>query len=66
MVSHGNLMANERVIKRCLEHDAQSTYVSWLPLYHDMGLIGCVLQPAYLGSLCVLMRPTVFLQQPAR
>ena len=40
MVSHGNLIANEEVIRAACGHDEGSTFVSWLPLYHDMGLIG--------------------------
>jgi len=40
--------------------------VSWLPLYHDMGLIGHVLQPLYLGTTCVLMSPVAFIAKPAR
>ena len=66
MVSHGNLLHNERVIKEACGHSEQSTFVSWLPLYHDMGLIGTLLQPLYLGALGVIMPPTAFLQKPFR
>ncbi|HYY43016.1 MAG TPA: AMP-binding protein, partial [Pyrinomonadaceae bacterium] len=45
---------------------AESSVVGWLPLYHDMGLIGNVLQPLYLGTPCVLMAPTAFLLRPFR
>jgi len=64
MVSHGNLMHNQEIIKTACQHNDQSTFVSWLPMFHDMGLIGNVLQPLYLGSLGVLMWPTSFLQRP--
>ncbi len=66
MVSHGNLMHNERLIQQACEHTEQSTFVGWLPLYHDMGLIGNVFQPIYLGAACVLMSPVAFLQRPLR
>jgi acyl-CoA synthetase (AMP-forming)/AMP-acid ligase II/acyl carrier protein len=66
MVTHGNLMENERVIQSVLSHDEESTFVGWLPVYHDMGLIGNVLQPLYIGALSVLMSPVSFLQQPFR
>jgi natural product biosynthesis luciferase-like monooxygenase protein/amino acid adenylation domain-containing protein/FkbM family methyltransferase len=66
MVSHGNLMANEEAIRAACDHDERSTFVSWLPIYHDMGLIGAVLQPLYVGAFCVLMPPLAFLQQPVR
>src|SRR5215207_9926517 len=64
MVSHGNLLHNQRVIKTACRHNEQSTFVSWLPIYHDMGLIGTIIQPLYLGSLGVLISPTDFLQNP--
>src|SRR5581483_6587305 len=66
MVSHGNLIANHRMIERAFEHTHDSTFVTWLPLFHDMGLIGTVLQVIYLGSHCVLMPPECFLVKPLR
>ncbi|MBC7543296.1 MAG: fatty acyl-AMP ligase, partial [Candidatus Sericytochromatia bacterium] len=66
MVSHGNLLHNERMIKQAFGQSAESVIVGWLPLYHDMGLIGTVLQPLYLGASCTLMSPLDFLQQPFR
>ena len=67
MVSHANLMHNERLIRCAFEHQPQSTrVVGWLPLYHDMGLIGNVLQPLYVGAPCILMAPVAFLQKPCR
>jgi acyl-CoA synthetase (AMP-forming)/AMP-acid ligase II len=66
MISHGNLLANEAMIQAAYEQSAQSLIVGWLPLYHDMGLIGNVLQPLYVGAPCVLMSPIAFLQRPRR
>ncbi|WP_240538633.1 condensation domain-containing protein [Halomonas sp. SH5A2] len=66
MVSHGNLMANERAIETGFSIGADDVFVSWLPLYHDMGLIGGLLQPIYRGIPAVLMSPTYFLQRPVR
>ncbi|HEX6288834.1 MAG TPA: amino acid adenylation domain-containing protein [Herpetosiphonaceae bacterium] len=66
MVSHANLMQNEHLITHAFEHTAQSVIVGWLPLYHDMGLIGNVLQPLYIGARCILMSPMAFLQRPMR
>ncbi|HKG21871.1 MAG TPA: condensation domain-containing protein, partial [Blastocatellia bacterium] len=66
IVSHGNILQNERIIQAACRHDGDSTFVGWLPLYHDMGLIGNVLQPLYIGARCVLMSPHSFLQKPLR
>ncbi|HEX4953892.1 MAG TPA: amino acid adenylation domain-containing protein [Thermoanaerobaculia bacterium] len=66
VVHHHHLMHNEEMIRRAFDQSADSVVVSWLPLFHDMGLIGSVLQPVYLGASCVLMPPLSFLQQPRR
>jgi len=66
MVSHGNLLHNEWAIRIACRHTEDSTFVGWLPLFHDMGLIGNILQPLYLGSTSVLMSPMTFLQSPLR
>ncbi len=66
MVSHANLLHNEETIRRAFAQSAESVVVGWLPLYHDMGLIGTVLQPLYTGATCVLMPPLAFLQRPVR
>jgi amino acid adenylation domain-containing protein len=65
-VSHANLLHNERMIQEAFRLDESSVVVSWLPLYHDMGLIGTVLQPLHCGGSCVLMPPVAFLQRPRR
>ena len=64
MVSHGNLLHNQSIIKRAFSHDSRSIIVAWLPFYHDMGLIGNMLQPIYLGRPCIFMQPMAFLQNP--
>jgi len=66
MVSHANLLHNEEVIKNVFKQTAESIIAGWLPLYHDMGLIGNALQPLYLGTHAVLMSPASFLQRPFR
>ncbi len=66
MVSHGNLLHNAAMTYRCMGHSPKSRFVSWLPIYHDMGLIGGILQPLYGGFPCVFMSPTSFLQRPYR
>jgi amino acid adenylation domain-containing protein len=65
-VSHGNLVHNQEMIRRAFRQTPQSVIISWLPLYHDMGLIGGVLQPLFVGARCILMSPVSFLQRPAR
>ena len=64
MVSHKNLLHNEETIRIAFSQSSSSVTVSWLPVYHDMGLIGGVLQPLYTGSSCILMSPLTFLQSP--
>ncbi len=66
MVSHGNIMHNEKMIRQAFRQTEDSVIVSWLPFYHDMGLIGGVLQPLYVGARCILMSPVSFLQKPLR
>ena len=66
MISHGNLLHNSALIHKCFEHTPNSRGVIWLPLYHDMGLIGGVLQPLYAGFPVTLMSPVDFLQKPFR
>ena len=64
MVSHQNLIYNERMICQAFGQTPQSIIVGWLPLFHDMGLIGNVIQPLYIGAECILMSPITFLQRP--
>jgi acyl-CoA synthetase (AMP-forming)/AMP-acid ligase II len=65
MVSHRNMMHNQRVILTALEHYRHvGVGVNWLPPYHDLGLIGGVLQTVYRGATLVLMSPADFLRSP--
>jgi amino acid adenylation domain-containing protein len=66
MVSHFNLLENEAQIQQAFRQNEKSVVVGWLPLYHDMGLIGNMLQPIYVGARCILMSPMAFLEQPSR
>ncbi len=66
MVSHANLLHNESLIQSAFQTHADAKVLGWLPMYHDMGLIGTVLQPLYAGMPCVLMAPVAFLQKPVR
>ncbi|MGZ3460442.1 MAG: fatty acyl-AMP ligase, partial [Archangium sp.] len=66
LLTHGHLLHNEAIIQRAFGSGEDSVGVSWLPMYHDMGLIGCVLQPVYAGFPIVLMPPEAFLQKPVR
>jgi acyl-CoA synthetase (AMP-forming)/AMP-acid ligase II len=64
MVTHGNLLENLEMIRVICGNTRRSTYVSWVPLHHDMGLVLNVLQALYIGALCLLMSPVAFLQRP--
>ncbi|MFJ1299107.1 amino acid adenylation domain-containing protein [Pseudomonadota bacterium AL_CKDN230030165-1A_HGKHYDSX7] len=66
MVSHGNLMANERAIEERMAIGPDDKFVCWSPLYHDMGLIGGLLQPLHRGIGLVLTSPRYFLERPTR
>jgi amino acid adenylation domain-containing protein len=66
MVSHANLLENEALIQKAFQQNEKSVIVGWLPLYHDMGLIGNLLQPIYVGARCILMSPMAFLEKPVR
>ncbi|MCB0167207.1 MAG: AMP-binding protein [Anaerolineae bacterium] len=65
-ISHSNLLYNQRMIATAFGHTDETIFVGWLPLFHDMGLVGNVLQPMYMGIPCILMPPTAFLRKPIR
>src|SRR3569623_1604800 len=67
MLTHANLLANIRAMGEAVAvQPEQDVFVSWLPLYHDMGLIGACLGSLYYGMPLVLMSPLTFLARPAR
>jgi amino acid adenylation domain-containing protein/thioester reductase-like protein len=66
MLSHGNLMHNLKAILHGFQIDSHNSGVFWLPSYHDMGLIGGILEPMYMGGSSTLMSPVSFLQRPFR
>ena len=66
MISHGCLMQNQEMLKQAFGHTQDLVGVGWLPLFHDMGLIGNVIQPIYMGAYCVMMSPVSFVQKPIR
>jgi len=72
VLSHGNLVHNLEVIhkgfglKRGTPEEPAGTGVSWLPVYHDMGLIGGMLESLWAGGTTLLMSPSSFLQRPER
>jgi acyl transferase domain-containing protein/acyl-CoA synthetase (AMP-forming)/AMP-acid ligase II/acyl carrier protein len=66
MVTHGNLLHNSSLVERYCLHPEEAHGVTWLPLYHDLGLIGGVLQPLYAGYESTIMSPAAFLQRPIR
>ena len=66
MLTHGNLIANAELIFHAFEPTASISGMSWLPTYHDMGLIGGVVMPLFAGKPNVLTSPMTFLQRPVR
>jgi acyl-CoA synthetase (AMP-forming)/AMP-acid ligase II len=66
MLSHSNLIHNLRALTQAVDSHDRDIIVNWLPLYHDMGLIGSVLHAVYAGSFCILMPPFSFIQNPIR
>jgi amino acid adenylation domain-containing protein/non-ribosomal peptide synthase protein (TIGR01720 family) len=66
MVTHANVLHNCAYINQGFEQTSASVGLSWLPHFHDMGLIQGILQPVYVGMLGLLMSPAAFLQQPFR
>ena len=66
VLTHANLLANIRGLGQRLQADSTDIFVSWLPLYHDMGLIGAWLATLYHGIPVALMSPLAFLAKPSR
>jgi 1-acyl-sn-glycerol-3-phosphate acyltransferase len=66
VLTHANLLANIRAIGQAIAVRSQDVFVSWLPLYHDMGLISAWLASLYFGNPLVVMSPLAFLARPER
>lgn len=65
-ITHANLLHNMTLILEAFQQEHGQVMVGWLPVFHDMGLIGNVLHPIYTGGTCILMPPVAFLRKPAR
>jgi acyl-CoA synthetase (AMP-forming)/AMP-acid ligase II len=66
VVAHENLSANIEMMGKAFDNHPGTRCVSWLPVHHDMGLIGCVLMPLWQGLFTAIMPPVAFTQNPAR
>ncbi|MHB2210792.1 AMP-binding protein [Methylobacterium sp. CM6257] len=66
MLTHANLLANVRAMGEAVGASSADVVVSWLPLYHDMGLIGCWLGSLYFGAPAAILSPLAFLADPGR
>ncbi len=66
LVSHRNLLHNQQLIGETFGCNDSSVILSWLPFYHDMGLVGNLLHAIYTGCTCILMSPYAFMQSPVR
>lgn len=64
VLTHRNLLSNLALIQKVYQLTPDSCVVSWLPPYHDMGLIGGILEPCFAGFPAILMAPVTFLQHP--
>lgn len=66
IVTHKNIMANEAMITEAFCTQPDDIGLTWLPVYHDMGLIGSVLQSVYVGLTCYVMSPLDFIRKPLK
>jgi acyl-CoA synthetase (AMP-forming)/AMP-acid ligase II/acyl carrier protein len=65
-ITHANVLSNEEAMRFAFGHTETAVVINCLPHYHDMGLFGNLLQPFYVGGLCVSMPPAAFVQKPSR
>ena len=66
ILTHAHLLHHQKILQEAFQHTEETKIVGWLPFYHDMGLIGNILQSLYLGITCTLMAPLTFMQRPFR
>ncbi len=66
MISHGNVLDNLGLIYNTCQYTTKDIGICWLPLYHDLGLVGAVIQPVYAGGPAVMMSPVDFILKPLR
>ena len=66
MITHGNLLHNSELIRQSFKHDSNLHGLIWLPFNHDMGLVGGIIQPIYVGGRSIFMTSTAFVQKPIR
>ncbi|MFQ3244133.1 MAG: amino acid adenylation domain-containing protein [Arenicella sp.] len=64
MVSHGNIIANLKLLEEATSCSQEDVFCNWLPLFHDLGLVNTLLLPIYLGSHSILMSPARFIKRP--
>jgi len=64
MITHGQILHNSAFIKKAFNHDENLTGVNWLPAFHDMGLIGALIQPLFVGGCNAIIPPGSFLMRP--
>eukprot|EP00050_Salpingoeca_kvevrii_P005214 m.274316 g.274316 ORF g.274316 m.274316 type:complete len:1484 (+) comp11091_c1_seq2:214-4665(+) len=64
VITHANIIANMNHIKRAVDAKASDVVVAWVPLYHDLGLVGMMVQNLILGATVVMMSPLTFLRSP--
>ena len=65
VVRHSNILHNSELIREAMGYSETLMGGGWLPNFHDMGLIGLILQPAFVGGTSILMSPTSFIKRPA-
>ncbi|AFY38525.1 Long-chain-fatty-acid--CoA ligase [[Leptolyngbya] sp. PCC 7376] len=64
MITQGNLLNNSETIRNAFEYNTESIMGTWLPVFHDMGLIGGIIQPLYTGFPSIMMSPVELIQRP--
>ncbi|NRA85951.1 MAG: fatty acyl-AMP ligase [Rhizobiales bacterium] len=65
LITHENLLENMELLVKFYGTSSDTPFVSWVPLYHDLGLIGNMLFPIYSGATCIMMAPESFIQRPS-